>query len=77
MIQPLSDLAGRTLRESSLRERSNLTVLAIHAPGGRDHVGKIARRILREGDILLLQGRPEDIARLETFGLLPLGGGTL
>ncbi|HEY7863624.1 MAG TPA: SLC13 family permease [Thermoanaerobaculia bacterium] len=71
-IMPRSDLAGQTLRESHLRDRSSLTVLAIHAPGGRDFVGKIARRILREGDILLLQGRESDLAHLETLGLMPL-----
>ncbi|HEY7368429.1 MAG TPA: SLC13 family permease [Thermoanaerobaculia bacterium] len=71
-IQPRSDLAGQTLRESHLRERSSLTVLAVHAPGGRDYAGKIARRILREGDILLLQGRQTDLARLDSLGLLPL-----
>jgi di/tricarboxylate transporter len=72
VIQPRSDLAGQTLRESGLRERSDLTVLAIHAPGGRDHVGKIAWRTLREGDILLLQGRQADLAHLDDLGLLPL-----
>lgn len=71
-IQARSDLAGQTLRESHLRERSSLTVLAVHAPGGRDYAGKIARRILREGDILLLQGRESDLTRLDLLGLLPL-----
>lgn len=72
MVLLRSPLVGRTLRESSFREKTGLTVLAIHSAGGPDRVVKISRTRLRASDVLLLQGSAEDLRRLNREELLPL-----
>ncbi len=72
MVLPRSHLAGRTLRESSFRERTGLTVLGVHSAGGPDHLDKISRKRLRPSDVLLLQGHEEDIKRIDPEDLLLL-----
>lgn len=67
LITPQSDLIGRTLSESSFRQRYGLTVLAIYSHGQpvREQLDKIK---LRMGDLLLVQG-PGD--RLASMGRTP------
>ncbi|MGH9368069.1 MAG: SLC13 family permease [Thermoanaerobaculia bacterium] len=72
MVLPRSGLVGATLREAGLREKTGLTVLAVHSAGGPDRVEKISRLRLKPSDVLLLQGRDEDIRRLPPEELLPL-----
>lgn len=72
MVLPRSQLVGRTLQEAGFRERTGLTVLAIHSAGGTDTVEKISRKRLRESDVLLLQGTRRDLDRLPRHDLLPL-----
>lgn len=72
MVLPRSPLVGRTLKGSSFRERTGLTVLAIHSAGGPDLVEKISRKRLRASDVLLLQGSEQDLRRLRQEELLPL-----
>lgn len=73
MVLPSSDLMGRTLRESGFRERTGLTVLAIHSAGGADRIEKISRQRLKASDVLLLQGQAGDLDRLRSGeGLLLL-----
>ncbi|MFN2385642.1 MAG: SLC13 family permease [Thermoanaerobaculia bacterium] len=64
MVFPRSDLVGRTLEESSFRERFGLTALALHTAGGADRIEKISRQRLKASDVLLLQGHSEDFRRL-------------
>ncbi|HEU4388437.1 MAG TPA: SLC13 family permease [Blastocatellia bacterium] len=61
LITAQSDLSGRTLRESSFRQRFGLSVLAIYRHG-QSLRNRIADIKLRLGDLLLVQG-PSD--RLE------------
>jgi di/tricarboxylate transporter len=72
MVLPRSDLVGRTLREAGLREKTGLTVLAIHAAGGPDRIAKISRLRLKASDVLLLQGSAQDIRRIAPEELLLL-----
>jgi di/tricarboxylate transporter len=72
MVLPRSNLLGRTLRESAFRERTALTVLAIHSAGGQERVEKISRTRLRVSDVLLLQGHNEDLRRIDPEDLLLL-----
>jgi di/tricarboxylate transporter len=63
LITPQSDLVGRTLKQSSFRQRYGLIALAIYRHGQslRNKVGRIP---LRMGDLLLVQGSPERLAFL-------------
>jgi di/tricarboxylate transporter len=72
MVLPRSNLLGRTLRESEFRERTGLTVLAVHSAGGPELADKISRKRLRVSDVLLLQGREDDLQRIDPEDLLLL-----
>jgi len=58
LIMPLSELAGRTLKEANFRRHYGLTTLAIYRHGQslRERIGDT---VLRVGDLLLVQG-PDD-----------------
>jgi di/tricarboxylate transporter len=64
MVLPRSDLVGKTLKESLFRERTGLTVLAIHSAGGPDRIEKLSGIELKESDVLLLQGSVEALERV-------------
>lgn len=64
MVLPRSPLVGRTLREARFREDTGLGVLAIHTAGSPGSVDNLSRWRLRPSDVLLLQGRQEDLERL-------------
>ena len=64
MVLPRSAFVGRTLRDSQFRERTGLTVLAIHSAGGADFVEKLSRTRLHPSDVLLVQGGPEALDRV-------------
>ena len=72
MVLPRSPLAGRSLRESGLREKTGLTALAVHSGGGPSRVEEIAGTPLKTGDVLLLQGSAEDVGRVRRDDLLLL-----
>jgi di/tricarboxylate transporter len=72
MVLPRSNLLGSTLRESDFRERTGLTVLAVHSAGGQEFAHKISHKRLRVSDVLLLQGREEDLQRIDPEDLLLL-----
>lgn len=62
-----SGLIGRTLKAARFRDRYDLTVLAINRHS-RTLVSKMSNINLRFGDVLLVQGRGEDVKRLATDG---------
>jgi di/tricarboxylate transporter len=64
MVMPKSSLVGRTLRQERFRERTGLTVLAVHSAGGPDRIEKISRKRLKPSDVLLLQGDRDDLERI-------------
>jgi di/tricarboxylate transporter len=64
MVLPRSDLVGKTLKESLFRERTGLTVLAIHSAGGPDRIEKLSGIELKESDVLLLQGSVDALERV-------------
>jgi di/tricarboxylate transporter len=64
MVLPRSPLVGRTLRETRFRQETGLDVLAIHSAGTPGSVDNLSRWRLRPSDVLLLQGNPEDLARI-------------
>ena len=63
VVPPGSPLEGRTLDALELRQRYDLSVLALARPG-RGTRGRPQARPLRAGDSILLVGQEEDMARL-------------
>jgi di/tricarboxylate transporter len=73
VVLPRSPLIGQSLRSLEFKERYGLQVLALHRAGRVPHNISSAR--LRLGDVLLLQGRPGDVAALERGNLFNIFGG--
>jgi len=73
MLLPRSPLIGQSLRSLDFKERYGLQVLAIHRAGRVPRTISSAR--LRMGDVLLLQGTPEDMKALERGNLFNIFGG--
>jgi di/tricarboxylate transporter len=71
-----SDLNGRSLRSLRFRERYDLTVLAINRHGVA-LLTKLSNVTLRFGDVLLVQGRKENVERLTSDGHVVLLEGEL
>lgn len=73
IVLPGSPLVGRSLSNFHFRDRHGLHVLAVNHQGTR-----VLRRInempLKMGDMLLLQGRRENIARLQNSEVLRILG---
>ena len=72
VLLPRSPLIGRSLASLAFKERYGLQVLAIHRAGRLPK--SIARVPLQLGDVLLLQGRPQDVKSLETGNLFNIFG---
>jgi CPA2 family monovalent cation:H+ antiporter-2 len=66
-VAPGSALAGRMLKESRLRERVNVTIVAIRTADGVSIVNPTGSQVLHEGDAVTILGRAEclDGARSE------------
>jgi di/tricarboxylate transporter len=61
-----SDLAGRSLREARFYDRYGLTVIALHRPPRGEVLQKdLADTRLLSGDVLLVQGPVDQIARIK------------
>lgn len=73
ILMPGSSLTGRTLKEMRFRQRYDLIVLGINRRG-RTLYDKLSQEPLRVGDQLLLQGRREDIRRLDESNALRVIG---
>jgi uncharacterized repeat protein (TIGR01451 family) len=71
MVLRGSDFTGRTLKGLRFRQRYRLTVLAINRHGVA-LLSKISAVSLRFGDVLLVQGKREQIEQLTTEGNLLL-----
>ncbi|HLV37599.1 MAG TPA: SLC13 family permease [Spirillospora sp.] len=65
VLLPGSPLVGRTIKGLQLRERYRMQILAINQ-GGKISYSKIGRRVLRLGDILLIQMPEENLKLLES-----------
>jgi di/tricarboxylate transporter len=64
MVLPRSEFAHRTLKEAGFREKTGLTVLAVHSAGGPDRIEKLSMTLLKPSDVLLVQGSLEALARV-------------
>src|SRR5262245_12094486 len=73
VLLPRSLLIGQSLRSLEFKERYGLQVLAIHRAGRVPRSISSAR--LRMGDVLLLQGSPQDVKALERGNLFNIFGG--
>jgi di/tricarboxylate transporter len=73
VLLPGSPLIGQSLRSLAFKERYGLQVLALHRAGRVPKTISSAR--LRLGDVLLLQGSPADVKRLERGYLFNIFGG--
>jgi len=72
-----SELVGRTLKELQFAKRYGISVLALHRDGKAMDIGRrsIGRVVIHTGDVLLVQGEPEQIDVLkETQGFLIIDG---
>lgn len=70
VVTPGSHLGNTTLKQARFAERFGLVVLAIHrarSPSVPIRT-RIAERNLQTGDVLLMQGKPEQIAALKSHG---------
>jgi di/tricarboxylate transporter len=72
VLLPRSPLIGQSLRSLEFKERYGLQVLAIHRAGRVPRSISAAR--LRMGDVLLLQGLPDDVKALERGNLFNIFG---
>ena len=73
VLLPRSPLIGYSLRSLDFKERYRLQVLALHRAGRVPNSIRSAR--LRMGDVLLLQGTPEDVNALQRGNLFNIFGG--
>lgn len=65
MVQRDSDFVGQTLKTLRFRQNYDLTVLAINRHGDT-FINKLSSVMLRFGDVLLVQGRRNDVEMLVT-----------
>lgn len=65
VVQPRSDLLGRTLSELDFRRRFGANVLAV-TRGGASQLYHLARIRIRVGDVLLLHGPADAVLRLQS-----------
>jgi len=63
MVRPESEIVGRTLEEIGFRYKHHCVVLGIERRS-RMLRERITRIPLKDGDVLLIQGRPKDVDRL-------------
>jgi di/tricarboxylate transporter len=73
VLLPRAPLIGQTLKSLEFKERYGLQVLALHRAGRVPKTISTAR--LRMGDVLLLQGTPENVKALERGNLFNIFGG--
>ena len=73
MLVPKSPLIGRTLKGYRFRERYGLQVLGINRHGENIR-RKLSQAPLRMGDVLLLQGPPENITVLQDENIVRILG---
>ena len=74
VLMPDSPLIGHTLKSAEFHQRYGLKVLGLNRPGFR-RPRQLSRIRMRLGDVLLLQGRPEDVTELERGNLFNIFGG--
>ncbi|MFO1091371.1 MAG: SLC13 family permease [Hyphomicrobiales bacterium] len=74
VLLPGSPLIGRTLKGTEFHDRYGLQVLGLNRLGQRRPV-RLSRATMRLGDVLLLQGRPENVKALEQGNLFNIFGG--
>ena len=74
VLLPRSPLIGHTLKSAEFKERHGLQVLGINRPGAVVR-RKLSTIRLRLGDVLLLQGSPENVKALEEGNLFSIFGG--
>ena len=65
LVLPRSELVGGTLRDVRFRDRTGVTVLGIYVAQRKTRRVKLSRHRLEPGDMLLLQGRQENLDRLD------------
>ncbi len=74
VLMPDSPLIGHSLKSAEFHERYGLKVLGLNRAGFR-MPRRLSRIRMRLGDVLLLQGRPQDVTELERGNLFNIFGG--
>jgi di/tricarboxylate transporter len=73
VLLPRAPLIGQSLKRLEFKERYGLQVLALHRAGRVPQTISSAR--LRMGDVLLLQGKPDNVKALERGNMFNIFGG--
>lgn len=74
VLMPGSPLIGQSLRSAEFHDRYGLQVLGLNRAGyGLAH--KVSRIRMRLGDVLLLQGSPENVSAMDRGNLFSIFGG--
>lgn len=64
LISPAGRMVGRTMGSLHLRRRYGVYVIAMHRHQQDHPMGRLRDLVVEVGDVLLLAGAPEDIARM-------------
>lgn len=72
MVLPRSPLVGQTLAGARFHEATGLAVLALNSAHEHRKVEQLSSWRLRPSDVLILQGKPDDLRRLPPESLLLL-----
>jgi voltage-gated potassium channel len=67
MIEPGSALAGRTLKDSRVRQDLGVIIVAIKKPDGRMVFNPPSEETMEAGDLLITLGHRDQLDRLETL----------
>jgi len=65
VVEPGTELDGTQIGAADLRERANVTILAVRRADGRMLINPGADEVLHAGDTLIVLGRRSDIDRIE------------
>jgi di/tricarboxylate transporter len=66
LVLPDSPLVGKTLKEARVSDELDLTVVGILRSGTGGRIAPSAQEVIQPEDLLLVQGRVEDILRVKT-----------
>ncbi len=67
-ILPSAPYAGRSLRDSGIRERTGCTVLALRSADGRFTHNPVPDTLLRQGDSMIVLGTAAQFEALQRLG---------
>ena len=70
-VQPGSAIAGKTLRDSGIRQQTALLIIAVRERGGKYVYNPRAEKQVQVGDTLVAMGESPDLLKLEQLAATP------